>query len=282
MARELIDDGRPALLLTDLFHLDHYGNSAHFPGHAVVLAGYDDESAYVSDTGFEELQRTSLEGLAKARHEQHPFYPLAGHMVSLPAGREVGDLPARSRPRSTRAARRMLEPEMEEVEGLPACARFAEELGPAGPRRRPTGSGARASTTRRSSAGAPAAATSGRSTAASSPRSAGRGRQRWRPRRARSGPARRRPLRRQRARRAGAGGVGRDRGDGRERSRGRDQALGVAGRLGEARKTFGARSPSTLPCFPHITPARRRTVTISRYSASAWPDSLRSVTTITV
>ena len=38
-ARALIDGGRPALLLTDLYHLDYYGRSAHFPGHAVVLAG---------------------------------------------------------------------------------------------------------------------------------------------------------------------------------------------------------------------------------------------------
>ena len=86
LARETVDSGRPALLLTDLFHLDHYGNSAHFPGHAVVLAGYDEQAAYVSDTAFEGLQRTSLDGLALARHEQHPFYPLAGHMVDLPPG----------------------------------------------------------------------------------------------------------------------------------------------------------------------------------------------------
>ena len=54
----------PAILLTDLYHLDHYGKSAHFPGHAVVLAGYDDEVAYLSDTAFEELQTTRLENLA--------------------------------------------------------------------------------------------------------------------------------------------------------------------------------------------------------------------------
>ena len=41
-AREAVDGGRPALLLTDLYYLDHYGRSAHFPGHAVVLAGYDE------------------------------------------------------------------------------------------------------------------------------------------------------------------------------------------------------------------------------------------------
>src|SRR5215207_683720 len=49
-ARAAVDAGRPALLLTDLYYLDHYGSSAHFPGHAVVLAGYDEEVAYLSDT----------------------------------------------------------------------------------------------------------------------------------------------------------------------------------------------------------------------------------------
>jgi len=130
LARDVVDDGRPVLLLTDLFHLDHYGNSAHFPGHAVVLAGYDDESAFVSDTGFEELQRTSLAGLARARHEQHPFYPLAGHMVDVP-----GDPPSAAELRAAapaaieRAACRMLEPELGEFEGLPALRRFAAEVG---------------------------------------------------------------------------------------------------------------------------------------------------------
>ena len=130
LAREVVDDGRPVLLLTDLFHLDHYGNSAHFPGHAVVLAGYDDESAYVSDTAFEGLQRTSLEGLRRARHEQHPFYPLAGHMVDVPReapGRD--ELLAADPVAIERAARRMHEPDMGEFEGLPALRRLAAEIG---------------------------------------------------------------------------------------------------------------------------------------------------------
>ncbi len=126
----MVDDGRPALLLTDLFYLDHYGNSAHFPGHAVVLVGYDDDSAYVSDTAFEGLQRTSLEGLGKARHEQHPFYPLAGHMVDVPGeAPSVDDLLAAAPVAIERAARRMHEPDMGEFEGLPALRRFAAEVG---------------------------------------------------------------------------------------------------------------------------------------------------------
>ena len=133
---------------TDLFYLDHYGNSAHFPGHAVVLAGYDEESAYVSDTAFEGLQRTSLEGLALARHEQHPFYPLAGHMVDLPPG-----APSR-RPAGGRAARRSRSGPADaragagRVRGPAGAAAVRAPRSATGPPTLPTGSGRPASTTR--------------------------------------------------------------------------------------------------------------------------------------
>jgi hypothetical protein len=128
-ARAVVDSGRPAILLTDLYHLDHYGRSAHFPGHAVVLAGYEPERAYLSDTGFEELQTTSLESLALARHEQHPAYPISGHMFHIPDGASLGHL-AGAAPRAIeRAVRGMLEPELGEFQGLPALRRFTAEVG---------------------------------------------------------------------------------------------------------------------------------------------------------
>jgi hypothetical protein len=126
-ASEAVDSGRPALLLTDLYYLDHYGNSAHFPGHAVVLAGYDDEVAYLSDTQFEELQTTRLENLAKARQAKHPAMPLEGHMFDVPEGAEIGDL-REAIPRAVeRAAKSMLEPELGEFQGMPALRRLADE-----------------------------------------------------------------------------------------------------------------------------------------------------------
>jgi Butirosin biosynthesis protein H, N-terminal/Domain of unknown function (DUF4872) len=129
VARGVVDSGRPALLLTDLYHLDHYGRSAHFPGHAVVLAGYDDEVAYLSDTAFEELQTTRLENLALARHEKLPVFPLDGHAFHLPEGTRLGD-PSVAAPRAIeRAVRQMLEPELGDYQGLPALRRFAEEIG---------------------------------------------------------------------------------------------------------------------------------------------------------
>jgi hypothetical protein len=128
-AREVVDAGRPAILLSDLYHLDHYGKSAHFPGHAVVLAGYDDEAAYLSDTSFEELQTTRLENLALARHESLPIFPLDGHMFSLPEGAELAD-PREAAPRAiARNAKQMLEPAWGEAEGMLALRRLADEVG---------------------------------------------------------------------------------------------------------------------------------------------------------
>jgi hypothetical protein len=128
-ARAEVDAGNPALLLTDIYHLDHYGNSAHFPGHAVVLAGYDDEVAQLSDTGFEELQTTRLENLDRARHSGHPAYPLEGHMFTVSETVDGKQLRAAVPRAITEAAREMLEPTWDEFAGLPAVERLATEAG---------------------------------------------------------------------------------------------------------------------------------------------------------
>ncbi len=131
IAKDAVDAGRPVLLLTDLYYLDHYGRSAHFPGHAVVLAGYDEELAWLSDTAFEDLQTTSLESLREARHSQQPIFPLEGHAIDLPEGVELSreNLIAHAPKAIERAASQMLEPPLGDFEGLPALRRFASEAG---------------------------------------------------------------------------------------------------------------------------------------------------------
>jgi hypothetical protein len=131
LARDAVDDGRPVLLLTDLYYLDHYGRSAHFPGHAVVLAGYDEELAWLSDTAFEDLQTSSLESLREARHSQQPIFPLEGHAIDVPEGTEINrdELIAHAPQAIERAASQMLEPPLGDFEGLPALRRFAAEVG---------------------------------------------------------------------------------------------------------------------------------------------------------
>ena len=130
LARREVDSGRPVLLLTDLYYLDHYGKSAHFPGHAVVLAGYDSDQALLSDTAFEQLQRTRLESLAQARSARSPVFPLEGHMVDLPDGAELSrdQLVATASRAIERAAKEMLEPSMGEYQGIPALRRLADEV----------------------------------------------------------------------------------------------------------------------------------------------------------
>ena len=135
------------LLLTDLYYLDHYGSSAHFPGHAVVLAGYDDEVAYLSDTGFEELQTTRLDNLARARHSGHPVYPLHGHMFTVAEAVTAAQLEAAIPAAIERAATEMSSPSFGEFAGMPASTASPPRPAP-GRRRSRTGSGARASATR--------------------------------------------------------------------------------------------------------------------------------------
>ncbi len=126
-ARASVDAGRPALLLTDLYYLDHYGKSAHFPGHAVVLAGYDDDFVYLSDTGFEELQACKIESLREARHGNHPAFPLKGHMFTVPDGIDAERLRHAAPAAIERAAKEMIEPSFGNFAGLPALRRFAAE-----------------------------------------------------------------------------------------------------------------------------------------------------------
>jgi hypothetical protein len=128
-ARSEVDAGNPALLLTDIYYLDHYGNSAHFPGHAVVLAGYDEEVARLSDTAFEALQTTRLENLARARHSGHPAYPLEGHMFTVDETIDRSQLEAAVPRAIARATSEMLEPPFGEFAGVPALERLAAEAG---------------------------------------------------------------------------------------------------------------------------------------------------------
>jgi hypothetical protein len=125
-----VDAGQPVLLLTDLYYLDHYGNSAHFPGHAVVLAGYDEQYAHLSDTGFGQLQMTTrLEDLDKARHSSHPAYPLAGHMFTASGPVTQEQLREAIPAAIERAAQAMVSSELGEFSGLGAVERLAKEAG---------------------------------------------------------------------------------------------------------------------------------------------------------
>jgi len=95
----------------------------------VVLAGYEDGLAHLSDTAFEQLQTTRLENLDKARHSEHPAYPLAGHMFTVTGEVSPDRLRAAIPTAIERAARAMVEPEFRDFSGLDAVRRLAAEAG---------------------------------------------------------------------------------------------------------------------------------------------------------
>ena len=125
-----VDAGNPVLLLTDLYYLDHYGNSAHFPGHAVVLAGYDDEVA--------PPLRHRLRGAADDARWRTSTGPATAATPPTRSPATCSPPRAESTPEQLReaipaaierAAKAMLDPEFGEFSGLGAVERLAEEAG---------------------------------------------------------------------------------------------------------------------------------------------------------
>ena len=92
--RNLIDNDIPVLIQTDIYYLDYYNSSTHFPGHIVVVCGYDDEKElfYLADSSFEELQTVSYNCLKNARSSKAEPYPLSNNWLEIDISRRVLDL----------------------------------------------------------------------------------------------------------------------------------------------------------------------------------------------
>jgi hypothetical protein len=78
----------PVLVQTDIYYLDYYNSKTHFPGHIVVVCGYDEqkEEIYLSDTGFEDLQTVSYENFKKSRSSKVKPYPLNNNWFEIGPG----------------------------------------------------------------------------------------------------------------------------------------------------------------------------------------------------
>jgi len=69
-----IDQGKAVGLKLDCYHLEYFSRKIHFAGHYATLYGYDETTAYLSDTNQQGRNaQTSLESLALARNEKGPM-----------------------------------------------------------------------------------------------------------------------------------------------------------------------------------------------------------------
>ncbi len=78
IAKAWIDRGVPVLIRAELSRLPYYHARTPFPGHRLVLAGYDDarQVALLADTQFPGLQEVTYDELRSARSAQIPSLPL--------------------------------------------------------------------------------------------------------------------------------------------------------------------------------------------------------------
>lgn len=79
-----LQENRPALLLTDIYHLPYFGSSTHFPGHAIVawLLDMEREEVLVSDTERPEFIAVPVGSLAEARFSTSPPFIHHGSMFA--------------------------------------------------------------------------------------------------------------------------------------------------------------------------------------------------------
>ena len=70
MLREALDRGEPTMVWADIKHLDYLRVRMHNTMHDIVVTGYDEAEgvAFVADNDRDEIQRCSLESLARARN----------------------------------------------------------------------------------------------------------------------------------------------------------------------------------------------------------------------
>ena len=82
--KRVLNENRPALLLTDIFHLPYFQSSTHFAGHAIVAWLYDEErdEVLVSDTERPGLIAVSTADLADARFSTAPPFIHNGNLFA--------------------------------------------------------------------------------------------------------------------------------------------------------------------------------------------------------
>lgn len=95
--KEFIHRGIPVLIQADIRYLEYFDSRTHFPGHIVVVCGYDDSESvfYVADNSFEDLKTVSFENMTKARSSKARPYPLSNNRAeveSMEGGADIEEM----------------------------------------------------------------------------------------------------------------------------------------------------------------------------------------------
>lgn len=81
----IIDTKIPAIIQTDIYYLDYYNSSTHFPGHIVSVWGYDDEKKimFVADGHFEGLKTVPYDAFISGMASKDSSNPLDNNYIDI-------------------------------------------------------------------------------------------------------------------------------------------------------------------------------------------------------
>ncbi len=80
----ILDQGKPAILQSDIYHLPYYNTTTHFPGHVITAWGYDriKQVFYVTDTEREEILTVPFKNMRKARFCKDGYFNIQGNFYA--------------------------------------------------------------------------------------------------------------------------------------------------------------------------------------------------------
>lgn len=137
-SKKLIDQDTPLILRIDMYYLPYYEfnkveEGGHFGGHAITLAGYDEEKgvAFLGDTEFEGFQEVSIDTLKTGRSSEEGdsfMYPKNTQfsMVPRPDGKRP-PLAAAVKVAIQQVVNNMIRPSMNHI-GIQGLKRFANSI----------------------------------------------------------------------------------------------------------------------------------------------------------
>jgi hypothetical protein len=127
--RRTLDDGTPAMVQTDIYHLPYYNTATHFPGHVITVWGYDaDREVFqVTDTERVDALEVPFEAMKRARYCKAGFFDIKGNMFAPEGVHAPGDLPAIMRESIKACSARLLD-ETAPYQGVRALHTWLGEL----------------------------------------------------------------------------------------------------------------------------------------------------------
>lgn len=92
--KQYIDEDIPVIIQTDIYYLDYYNSSTHFPGHIVSVWGYDDdtETMFVADNHMPGLQKVPYDDFRNGMSSKDPSNPLDNNFIDVNFDRPIEPL----------------------------------------------------------------------------------------------------------------------------------------------------------------------------------------------